>query len=290
MRNTIDIHSNDNALFFTGQCNNRCLMCCQPPTNKNDFDFFFKQNAELIKNAPENLTNIGITGGEPTLLGEQFFELAVMIRKRLPNATIHILSNGRQFADEEFVSRLKEVTGDNVLLGIPLHSDSCIIHDEITQVKGSYNETMLGLYNLAAYNMPIELRVVINKLNYRRLPQLSSFIYKNLTFVNCISLMAMEYIGFSVKNAKQIWIEPLEYISYLKKATLNLSSWGMDVSIFNLPLCLLPDELHSFARKSISDWKNSYIEVCEDCTKKEICCGLFSTSKQPFEGLKSYCS
>jgi hypothetical protein len=100
--------------------------------------------------------------------------------------------------------------------------------------------------------------------------------------------MAMEYIGFASKNSAQIWIEPLEYILNLKEATLTLDSWGIDVSLFNLPLCLLPEELYTFARKSISDWKNTYMDICRKCIKKEECCGLFSTSKKIFEGLNAF--
>ena len=71
----------------------------------------------------------------------------------------------------------------NLLFGIPLHSDFSIEHDAITQVKDSYIETMKGLYNLANIGADIELRVVINKMNYRRLPQLSEFIWRNLKII-----------------------------------------------------------------------------------------------------------
>jgi len=288
MKTMFDINSNDNTLFVTGQCNNSCLMCCQPPTLKNDIDFLFEQNVALLKDAPQNLPIIGVSGGEPTLLRERFFELISIIRHHLPNTIIHILTNGRQFADEYCVKKLKEVGENNLLLGIPIHSESCLIHDEITSVNNSFNETMIGLYNLAAYELPIELRIVINKLNYERLPQLSNFIFKNLSFVSCVSFMAMEYTGFAVKNSAQIWVEPMEYRTNLREATLTLNSWGVDVSLFNLPLCLLPKELHVFARKSISDWKNNYADICQTCVKKEDCCGLFSTSKKTFKDLIAY--
>ena len=42
----IDIKSNDNTLFVTEQCNNRCIMCCQPPKRTNDIDLYFLQNIE----------------------------------------------------------------------------------------------------------------------------------------------------------------------------------------------------------------------------------------------------
>jgi His-Xaa-Ser system radical SAM maturase HxsC len=263
-------------------------MCCQPPTQNNDIDFFFEQNLKLLKTAQKNLPIIGISGGEPTLADERFFELVAAIKQHLPDTTIHILSNGRTFANENYAERLKEVGGNNLLLGIPIHCDSGLIHDKIAGAKNAFYETIIGMYNLAALDIPIELRVVINELNYKRLLQLSNYIFKNLSFVNCVSFMAMEQIGFAVKNSKQIWIEPKDYADNLKEAVLNLNSWNVDVSIFNLPLCLLPNELHTFARKSISDWKNSYIEICNDCLKKKNCCGFFSTSKRNFEGLSAF--
>ena len=55
MRDTIDINSNDNALFITSQCNNRCVMCCQPPLLRNDLDGYFQKNMALIDSAPREL-------------------------------------------------------------------------------------------------------------------------------------------------------------------------------------------------------------------------------------------
>ena len=51
------------------------------------------------------------------------------------------------------------------------------------------------------------------------------------------------------------------------------------VSIYNLSLCILPKTVWTFARKSISDFKNIYIEECEGCRVKEHCAGLFKSSE-----------
>lgn len=123
MRDTIDINSNDNALFITSQCNNRCLMCCQPPLLRNDLDGYFQKNMALIDSAPRELRSIGITGGEPTLLGDRLFELLRHIRMKLPETEIHLLTNGRAFADKEYARKLAGCGTEKILLGIPLHSD-----------------------------------------------------------------------------------------------------------------------------------------------------------------------
>ena len=286
MKNKFEIDSNSNVLFVTDKCNNHCIMCCQPPKLKDDFDFHFKKNLALIKSAPKETKVVCITGGEPTLAGERFFELVRIVREELPNTDIQILSNGRTFAEQGFAQKLKDAAGDKVFVGVPLHSDYVGDHDKIAGKKGAFSETMLGIYNLADKGISVELRVVINKLNYQRLPQMAEFIFKNLYFVSWTAWMGMEDTGLATKNANHIWIEPIDYIPNLCNAVKSLSDWNMPVAIYNIPLCLLPNEYHLYAAKSISDWKTKYLDECESCLLKEKCCGLFATSKTVFRGIR----
>ena len=288
MKEKFEIDSNSNVLFVTDQCNNHCVMCCQPPKMKNDFDYHFKKNVSLIKSAPKATKVVCVTGGEPTLAGDRLFKLIKIVRENLPETDIQILSNGRIFTNHETAHLLKEVGGDRVFVGVPLHSDYAGDHDRIAGCKGAYKETMLGLYNLGDEEIPVELRIVINKMNYWRLFQMAEFIFKNLYFVAWTAWMAMEDTGYAIKNAKHIWIEPLEYIPQLCKAISYLDEWNIPSSIFNIPLCLLPQEYHHFAVQSISDWKTKYLDICDNCALKEQCSGLFATSKSIFKGLKPY--
>lgn len=279
IKTKFDINSNDNSLFVTSQCNNRCLMCSQPPLKRNDIDALFEKNLLILDSAPVELYDIGITGGEPTLLGRKLFDLIEKIKSKLPDTQIHILSNGRAYAKREYAKELASVGGDKLLIGIPLHSDYSHDHDQVTQVERSFTETMKGLYNLAEFGIKIELRIVITRINFNRLYPISNFIYKNLPFVSCISFMGLEATGYAVKNYEKVWINSDEYQVQLEKAVLNLATWGMNVSVFNLPHCCLPESLYVFARKSISDWKVKYLIGCEKCKMKNECCGLFATSK-----------
>lgn len=281
----IDSLSNDNTLFCTEQCNNHCLMCCQPPQRQDDIDLLFQENVNRIKKAPKDISIIGITGGEPTLLGVKLIELIKLIRIELPNTDIHVLSNGRNFFDDSFARNVVEAGGERLIIGIPLHSDYAKDHDLIAGCKGAYNETVQGLYNLASYGACIELRIVVNRQNYQRLFEMSEFIRKNLPFVTWVAFMGMEYIGFAIKNARRIWIEPLDYIEPLQKAIHNMAEWNCRASIYNIPLCLLPIDLHPFAEQSISDWKQLFLKECDECALKDKCCGSFQTSIKPYVGL-----
>lgn len=282
----IDINSNDNTLFTTSRCNNRCIMCCQPPLDVDDIDKLYQENIERIYNAPKDLPMIGITGGEPTLLGDRLITLVALIREQLPDTEIHILSNGRAFVDGDYAQRLSEAGAEKLVVGVPFHSDYDKDHDKIAGCKGAFNETMIGLYNLAATGICIELRIVMNALNYTRFFAMTQYIHRNLSFVDWIAFMGMEYVGYAVKHSKNVWIEPKDFIPQLTSAVRYLAEWNYDVCIYNIPLCLLPKQFHKFAVKSISDWKNKYLDFCEQCSLKAECCGLFSTSIKPYEGLK----
>lgn len=261
-------------------------MCCQPPHNSDDMDTFYVHNKRLVKIAPKDTKEVCITGGEPTLAGDKLISLVNLVRQELPDTSIHILSNGRNFQLNDYTHRLAVAGDDKLIFGIPLHSDYCGDHDLIAGAKGAFYETIHGIYNLSEEGCCIELRIVINKLNYKRLPQMADFIFKNLNFVSWVALMAMEDTGFAVKNDRTIWVEPIEYTKQLCEAVDMLDQCRIPVSIYNLPLCILPATHRKFAAQSISDWKTKYIDVCERCSKKNKCCGLFATSKKTFKGLK----
>jgi His-Xaa-Ser system radical SAM maturase HxsC len=254
-------------------------MCCQPPNHDDDLAYYYGKNISTVNNAPKELREIGITGGEPTLLNERFFSLLQHINAVLPDTHIHVLSNGRRFYDLSYCQGFDAINKKQLLVGIPLHSDYSGDHDRITRIKGSHTQTIKGLYNLGRMNVPVELRIVINKLNYERLPQISSFIYRNLPFVRYVSFMGMETTGWAVKNRDAVWIDPWDYRAELEHAVLGLSACGIDTTVFNLPHCLLPVSLHPFATKSISDWKVNFSDNCSDCVYRQECCGLFVTSE-----------
>ena len=260
-------------------------MCCQPPRKVDDIEDLYERNMQLLRSASKELKVLGITGGEPTLLGEKLISLLQEVRAVLPDTALQLLSNGRAFKDAAYTKRISEAAGDNFFVGIPFHSDYPGDHNLIAGSNHAYEKTMTGLYNLADNGVEIELRVVVNKLNYIRLPRMAEYIFKNLPFVSWTAFMGMERTGLSVKNTARIWVEPKDYALYLRDAVIALDDWRLDVAIYNVPLCLIPRECWPFAKRSISDWKTKYVECCDTCAVKEQCCGHFSTSTQLYEGI-----
>ena len=272
--------SNDNALFVTSACSNRCIMCCQPPKNGDDSDLLFQKNLAVIASAVEDTDYVCITGGEPTLIGDKLFVYMHKIWERMPDAEIHILTNGRMFANEEYVAALVKNIIGNIVLGIPLHSDNPIDHDYIAGAKNSFYETLKGLHNLGLLGFKVELRVILLQQNYQRLPKIAEFIALNLPFVSQVSIMGLEITGYAEKHFQEVWIEPAFCSNELAETVACLEQSRIQVRLFNIPLCLLPQQLWNYSCRSISNWKQTYFPACKGCKVRNQCCGMFSTSKR----------
>jgi His-Xaa-Ser system radical SAM maturase HxsC len=267
--------SNHNVIFTTQRCNSNCLMCSQPPQDRDDAEAMAERNLQLIKLIDSPPHRLVITGGEPTLLGERLFEIIAALRDKFPETYVHMLTNGRIFAWPAFTARLAELKHPNFMLGIPVYSDDATIHDYVVQAKGAFDQTVIGLQQLARFGLRIEIRVVLHAITAPRLPQLAEYIYRNLTFAEHVALMGLENIGYAPRNMDTLWIDPHDYQDQLETAVEFLSTRGMNVSIYNHQLCVLRKSLWKFARKSISDWKNIYLEECTSCAVKEDCGGFF---------------
>jgi His-Xaa-Ser system radical SAM maturase HxsC len=266
-----------NDLFVTQRCNSRCIMCSQPPTESDDSDLL-AVNLRIIELADKSTTALGITGGEPTLLKEDLLKIIAYCNHHLPHTQLHLLTNGRLLRHEVYARQLAAVAHPNVTVAVPLYSDIDSEHDYIVQARNGFEQTVLGILNLARYKIPIELRVVIHKLNFLRLPQLAEFIYRNLPFACHVALMALEPIGLAATNIQKLWIDPVEYGTQLSAATRFLAMRGINVSIYNHQLCTVPEDVRHFCRQSISDWKMAYLPSCERCFCKSSCGGFFESA------------
>lgn len=285
--------SHYNWFLTTERCNHYCLMCSQPPKLADD-SWIAQEILDVLPLMDPGTAELGLSGGEPTLLGDDFIRILRACKSWLPRTAVHVLSNGRRFVDESFARSYASVEHPDLMVGIPLYSDLSTIHDYVVQAEGAYDETIRGILNLKRLGQRVEIRVVVHKQTYERLPHLAEFLARNLLFVDHVALMGLEITGFTRANMDDVWIDPYDYRDELRAATMTLVRNGMNVSIYNQQLCLLPQDLWEYARKSISDWKNEYMPECQGCAKRDECGGFFSSAKlrysehiTPFSDIRS---
>jgi His-Xaa-Ser system radical SAM maturase HxsC len=269
--------SKSNSLFATERCNSLCLMCSQPPRDEDD-GWRVSELLKLLTLVDRSEVQLGVTGGEPTLLGDGLAAIVRSAATRLPETTLHVLTNGRRFADRALAEQLATIAPDRVIWAVPLYADNSEVHDEVVGAPGAFAETLQGLFELGRLGARVEIRVVLHKLTTPRLPQLAAFLYRRLPFVEHVALMGLEPMGFAKANRARLWLDPVDYLAELEAALFYLANRGVTASIYNLPLCVLPKGMWPYARQSISDWKNNYPEECASCAVAEFCAGFFASA------------
>jgi His-Xaa-Ser system radical SAM maturase HxsC len=271
--------SDHNSILLTEQCNNYCLMCSQPPKRIDD-SWLLKEAVEAIRLIPRDTKVLGFTGGEPTVYGQEFINLLLHTKNWLPHTSLHVLSNGRAFADESFAYEYSKVMHPDLMVGIPVYSADPTVHDYVVQAEGAFDETVRGILNLKRFGQKVEIRVVLHKQTYKGLPELANFIARNLLFVDQVALMGLEHTGFTRANIDALWIDPIDYKNELSQAVRILNSYRIASAVYNHPLCLVNPDVYPVYVKSISDWKNEFPSECEPCIKKAQCGGFFSSGLQ----------
>lgn len=272
-------NSTDNFLMLTNKCNNNCIMCPDSlkvrTENKNIPISILKKYIELIHKEVKFLC---ITGGEPTLLKEDFIEVIRYLRETLSGTEYLLLTNGRMFYNKRFVEAFVINAPENLITAIPIHGHYPELHDNISGVKGSFIQSLYGVKNLYELGGKIEIRVVINKLNYNVIANIADMISDYFPKVVRVNFMAMEMLGNAVVNKEKVWIDFNSVQEKLKEAVFILLKSGIETRIYNFPLCSLDESIWNLSVRSISDYKIRYKQQCNECSVMKNCGGFFNST------------
>ena len=140
-------NSPNNYFLITERCNSFCLMCSQPPRDIND-DYRVDEILQTIPLIDKATQEIGLSGGEPTLIGDRLVHLIKQFKHHLPDTALHILTNGRLFSNSNYTQKFEHLNHHDCMFGIPLYSDLPEVHDYIVQSKDAYDQTIKGILNL----------------------------------------------------------------------------------------------------------------------------------------------
>lgn len=269
----------DNCIFVTNQCNSNCIMCPEAEIHRKANDVPpLEYITEYIDLLPFDCSYLVLTGGEPCMAKENLLKIIEQCKTKLNNTEFLLLSNGRAFSNTEFVNKFANVYPRSMRVGIPLYADNEELQDEITRVKGSFRQTICGIKKLLDRNIRIEIRIVVQKKNYKILENIVRYISNQFPKVEMVNIMSLEMCGNAMVNKDDVWINYEEIKEPVYKACYELVRNGIPVYLYNFPLCTLDEKVYSFATKSITDYKVKFKEECEECKLKENCGGFFRTT------------
>jgi His-Xaa-Ser system radical SAM maturase HxsC len=275
--------SRHNTLLITEQCDQKCIMCSQPPKKHHTdmFDYFLQ--AVLL--APAQ-TTIGLSGGEPLLHKARLFEFLEKVQSARPDIQFHILTNGQHF-DERDRTSLSALNMRSILWGVPIYAANAAAHDQIVVKAGAHKTLQKNLAILGTCGANLELRTVLLNSNVLHLEDLANHITKHQSFASVWAIMQLENIGYARMNwDREFYDSSLSFVDVAKAIDLATGR-GMETLLYNFPLCSVPSEYRRFCVASISDWKQKYLSTCDGCSLRSTCTGFFEwySENKGFKGI-----
>jgi len=207
----------------TYRCNSRCRMCNIWKIKKHTGEI----NPQDFLNLPKNLKDINITGGEP-FLRRDLKEIIENIKKRSPNASVVISSNG--FATDLVLSQMKEIINIMPDVGVAISIDGVgEAHNKIRGIENGFEKamkTIRGLKDAGVKN--VKIGFTIGEYNARELFEVYELSEKLETELSLTVVHSSEnYFGKDnkIENKKEI-IKSLNWLIRKELSRWNYKNWG----------------------------------------------------------------
>jgi cyclic pyranopterin phosphate synthase len=268
-------------------CNNNCIFCrvgrrgCKDKTTE-------KIKEELKKLRGLGISSILITGGEPTIRSD-IFEI-IHYAKRVGFKNIHLESNGRMFYYKKFIERA--IIAGVSSFAVALHSHRAEVHDFLTRVPGSFEETVRGIENLMEYRVSVINNTTVTKFNYKELPELLKFL--DNYGIKCCMFSFVQPVGRVHENYEEIVPKISEVAQYFHEILDIARKKNIQMIIEGLTPCFMqgyekyitelraPRDLVVAPDYSVSDFHEFRIKTgrlkapqCKDCKYTLICIGTW---------------
>lgn len=267
------------------KCDNRCVMCANTAgfARNTAGDYLFLRQAERLERHLRGLgayrKNAGtrgawnLTGGEPTL-SPDFLKVIAYFRRRLPGVELALLSNGRRFADPAFTAAFAAAARPPFSIAVSVHGANAVEHDRVAGRPGAFAQTMRGLRNLLLLpgGPRVEIRVILHKLNYLRLPAVLRRL-KRLPGDFRVVVMHYESEGRGARNKRLLEVSLSRTAARVNACSRALRAFG-EARLYHFPLCLLSPELRRLAVVSLPPEDRAYPAPCARCAERARCPGL----------------
>ncbi len=279
----------DAFIKLTHMCNQFCLFCC---TADDTDDLSYNDAKILVDKYIDELkyNSIVFSGGEPTL---KDYLPKIIAYAKSKGAHVRLQTNGLKLSDMDYTQKLIDAGLDEVVISI--HSHIPEINDEITQVKGSFIQSISAIKHLNTHKIPLTLAYVITTKN--------NDIINFLKYVK--SNFDVKFIMFFVPWAISRGWENKSYVPILSEIESNLLEGfnfaednQMRFNTRGLPICymgkfwkhssesdllcnnkrplMINDYDNDRPRHSFEE-SNAKAECCEYCSKKDMCGGVWNT-------------
>jgi uncharacterized protein len=191
---------------------------------------------QYIHSQPAAEINFAWQGGEPTLLGVDFFRKVVELQKKFADGKIisnAIQTNGTLLDDEwcEFLA------AHNFLVGLSIDGPS-VMHDAYRVDKRqqpTFGQVMRGLELLKKHRVEFNTLTVVNRIN----SQAPLEVYR---FLKSIGSQYLQFIPLVERKSKSAGLTLAEPPLPRDPATPPVTDWSVEAEQYGIFLCAIVDE------------------------------------------------
>lgn len=224
-------------------CNNRCKHCVIEDSKNKLISNNIKMDLttqECLNQIDEELKrgikHLVLTGGEVTLRKD----FNILLKKCTDNNLgITVQTNGRMLSNDKVIKAINNI--DDIRFIVALHGANSYTHDNITQVKGSFEETCQGIRTMIEHNKLVIIKVVISKINILELEDI----------VKLANNLGVKYICFAFPHAQggarinfNEVMPTYSNIKYILEKVINKSEqMNVNIEFEAVPFCIIPKHM-----------------------------------------------
>jgi len=260
-------------IYIGYQCNNNCVFCSEADEYLEHLKVKdFKEIKKEILQVRKKYDFVSFMGREPTLRNDLFDILKFAVSLNFKQ--VGVTTNGRLLSYSGFAKELLN-TGINQI-GISLSGATAKVHDKLTQVPGSFEQTVKGISNISRFKKPemsLLVNLPLNRLNYFELKKM-------------IDLL----LALKVREINILFVAPLSRRSRTKKIIMKTSKLGkyvfdtikpyldnpdLKILLVEFLPCSLPKDAQNYFFPCLEKNSNKIrIPICQQCSYQDKCDGV----------------
>jgi hypothetical protein len=222
-------------LILNYNCNARCRFCSQGDFDKSLNAPFDAVARNIYSAYRDGYRRLGLTGGEPLVRPDILKVIA--LGKSVGFRFIRVQTNGIKLADPAFCRALARA--GLTFCKFSFTTDRAKDHDALVGVPGALKAALAGLEHLRKLKIRLGTNILVNRLNYKRLPEIINF-YLGRGITNFVIIYPV-YNGAMAANAKKLGVSLTDCEPYFDAAARAMEAAGLpgEILFLNTPPCFL---------------------------------------------------
>ncbi len=273
----------------TRQCNQRCIICSNPPVEKIlTLDAAKRKIDEIVSEGGEGVI---ITGGEPTLYADLPGLIGYAYERGIAP---RVITNGQKLADPEYARSLHDAGLRH--LHVSVYSYRPEVQAAISQNDDSLKNIVGTLDNLERFgDVTVDINIAISKPNADHLSETVRWVVGKYPFIRHFVFNNLDPHMNRATEHPEVVPRMHDFELELYRSLRFLESNGKTFRVERVPLCYLPgfEHVSTETRKIVKEegrtvyfldqkekltqdtWESEKGPNCGICSLNPICAGLF---------------